>query len=190
MNLYLVRHTEIDNPKNLFYFRLPMILSVKGRQNAKKIGQLFVSQELSHLPIYSSPMARCIQTAKLIASKTDSSVSIDERLIEVDCPNLQGTPKPKKDRWIVEQDDPTREPRDKVISRMMSVINEKAEANKESILVSHGEPLTFAYWHLIGKEFPRYPWDPKNKHLIIQKGEIVKIEFEGKIFKKATKIKS
>ena len=31
--------------------------------------------------------------------------------------------------------------------------------------------------------------DPKNKSLIIQRGEVVKLEFQGKTFKKATKIK-
>ncbi|HKZ35171.1 MAG TPA: histidine phosphatase family protein [Patescibacteria group bacterium] len=189
MNLYLVRHTEFNNPKNLFHFRLPMPLSATGRQNAKRIGQWFVKQKLKKLPIYSSPMVRCVQTAKLIGVQTDSSVTVDDRLIEVGCPNLQGKPKAEKQAWKIEQDDPSREPKDRVVARMMSVIKEKVSKGKECVLVSHGEPLTFAYWYLTNQKFPRYPWDPKNKSLIIQRGEVVKLEFQGKTFKKATKIK-
>lgn len=189
MNIYLVRHTEYYDPYNIFQFRLPFYLSEAGRKHSQLIGQWFANHRLTKLPIYSSPIVRCLQTSEIIASQTKSFVAADDRLIEVNCPNLQGKTKPDKDRWIVEQDDPSREPKNKVIKRVMDIINEKVKANEECILVSHGEPLTFVYWHLTKTEFPRYPWDPKNGNKVIRKGQIVKLEFEGKTFKKATKIK-
>lgn len=189
MNLYLVRHTEYENPQKIYPFYLPIFLSAEGRQKAAKIGKLLVRENLHHRPIYTSPIARCVQSAEIIAQQTDSFVKTDTKLIEVSCPNLEGKVMHKIDRWKIEQDDPSREPKNQVIARMMDIINEMVDTNKDCILVSHGEPLSFAYWHLTGQKFPRYPWHPKNKDRVILKGEVVKLEFKDKIFKKATKIK-
>jgi broad specificity phosphatase PhoE len=187
MNIYLVRHTDVYNPDNLFYFRLPMVLSEKGRKQAQIVGGWFVSHNLKNLPIISSPMVRCVQTAELIASKTNSFVSVDERLIEDYCPNLQGKPCGEKS-WITEQEDPSREPKEEIIARMMSIVMERVKKGKDCILLSHGEPSIYLYWHLTKQKFLKYPWDPKNSHLVIRKGQVVKLEFSEKNFKKATKL--
>src|SRR3972149_3616306 len=189
MNLYLVRHTEYENPQKIYPFYLPIFLSKEGRKNASKIGKLLVRENLHNHPIYTSPIVRCVQSAEIIAQQTDSFVQTDTRLIEVSCPNLQGKVMHKIDRWKIEQDDPSREPKNQIIARMMEVIKEKVAIGQDCIIVSHGEPLTFAYWHLTKQKFPRYPWNPKYRSLVILRGEVVKLEFKGKTFKKATKLK-
>jgi len=188
MNIYLVRHTEYENPQGIFAFHLPVYLSKKGRKDAVKIGKWFVKNKLENLPIYTSPIVRCVQSSELIASQTGSFVKVDSRLIEVPCDNLEGKKKPKQESWVLEQDDPSREPKDKVIKRMMSIFTERVKDNKDCILVSHGEPLTFLYFHLTNTVIPKYPWSPENKNIIIRKGELVKMEIRNGSLVRAKKL--
>ena len=88
MYIYLVRHLEYENPEGIYPFYLPLNLSTKGRNDADKIANWFVKGKLLGLNIYTSPIVRCVQTANIIAEKTNSSVAIDQRLIESSCSNL------------------------------------------------------------------------------------------------------
>ena len=188
MNIYLIRHTEYENPRGIFPFHLPVYLSKKGRKDAVKIGKWFVNNRLGNLSMYSSPIVRCVKTSELISSQTNSFIAVDERLIEVVCPNLQGKKKPEDRSWTLEQDDPSREIQEKVIERMINIYDEKVKEGKDCILVSHGEPIFFLYFHLIGKKIPKYPWSPENKNIIVNRGEVVKINIRDGSLVKAEKI--
>ena len=91
MTIYLVRHGNYLNPQNIYPFLLPVVLSPEGIEQIDRVGQWFKDQSALELPIYTSPVKRCVQTAEIISHAIDSSITVDDRLIEVRCPNLQGT---------------------------------------------------------------------------------------------------
>lgn len=154
MHIYLVRHTELDNPEKIYPFQIDLGLSEEGREQAEKIADWFVEKKILNLSIYRSPLSRCRQTAEIIAAKTGSSIMVDRRLIETTCPNMQGKKWPEKEHWKVEEDDPTREPRSKILERVLESFNDKVIKGEDCVLVSHGDPLTVFYYYLINKEPP------------------------------------
>ena len=189
MNIYLVRHTHYANPKNVYAFRLPLRLSLEGEQHAQRIGRWFVENKLQKLPIYTSPIARCVQTAEIIAARTGATVKTDKRLIEIFAPSLQGKPQPAKMPWKVEEDDVSRESRESTLKRILEIYNEKVAEGNDCILVSHGEPITILYDYLNHKEPPKYLWGPENNENIINRGEIVKIELKNNRIHSTSRIK-
>ncbi len=176
MHIYLVRHAEYDNPENIFAFYLPMTLSTEGRVRARNLASWFEKKNIENIPIYTSPIVRCVQTAEIIASKTKSYVQVDERLTEVFCPNLQGMKQPLEGAWKVDEDDQSREKRSLVKERILSIYNEKIMENKDCILVSHGETLTLLYYLLQNKEFPQHFWSPENEGNVVKRGDVVALE--------------
>jgi broad specificity phosphatase PhoE len=179
MKLYFVRHTEYYNPAHLYAFHLPFHLTEYGRKQAAALGNWFVKKDVGSLPIISSPIVRTVQTAEIIASKTQSVVSVDRRLIESSCPELQGKVHAAEKHWIEEEDNRTRESHKSMLSRMKSICDETVSSGKDTILVSHGDPLTVLYYYLIQEEPPRYFWDPKNAALVIQRGEIIEVTLDN-----------
>lgn len=67
LTLYVVRHTETHNPKDLLYGRLPRFdLSARGREQAAE-----TAEKMADLPldvIYRSPLLRARRTAAAIAA--------------------------------------------------------------------------------------------------------------------------
>ena len=179
MYIYLVRHLEYENPEGIYPFYLPLNLSTKGRNDADKIANWFVKGKLLGLSIYTSPIVRCVQTANIIAEKTNSSVAIDQRLIESSCSNLQGKKMIIPDPWKAEEDDSTRETKESTRNRMVSIYDERDGQDKDCIFVSHGEPLTVLYYYLQGKKLPKYLWDPTIGQQVIEKGDMVIIKVEN-----------
>ncbi|MEK7078751.1 MAG: histidine phosphatase family protein [Patescibacteria group bacterium] len=180
MYIYLVRHLEYQNPDNIYPFHLPLNLSVKGRNDADKIANWFVNRTLLGIHIYTSPIVRCIQTANIIAEKTNSSVVSDQRLIESSCSNLQGKKWIIPHPWRAEEDDATRETRESTRNRMVGIYDEKVSQDKDCIFVSHGEPLTVLYYYLQGKELPKYLWNPAIGQQVIEKGDVVIVKVENR----------
>lgn len=177
MNIYLVRHLEYENPDKIYVFHLPVILSPKGRKDAEKVATWFANKQLQGLDIFTSPIVRCVQTAHILAAKINSSITVDERLIEIHCKNLQGK-KILVPHWL-EEDDETRETKKSTTQRIISIYEEKVQRNKDCILVSHGEPLTVLYYHLLNKSFPRYLWNPAIINQVVQRGDVVVIKIKN-----------
>jgi broad specificity phosphatase PhoE len=154
MHIYLVRHAKYHNPDNIFPFHLPVHLSREGREHVHRVGKWFVTQGLLELPIFTSPIARCVQTAEIVASHTNSYVACDTRLIETSSPRLQGVVQPAVDAWKTELTDTSRETQDSVRKRAVAFFEEKVNEQTDCILVSHGDPITILYFHLLGKKLP------------------------------------
>lgn len=180
MYLYLVRHLEYENPSKIYAFHLPLYLSVKGRRNADQIASWFVNKRLLGLNIYTSPIVRCVQTAEIIAAQTGSFVASDSRLIESSCSNLQGKEKNITNPWKVEEDDSTREVKDSVRERVISIYHEMVTQNNDCIFISHGDPLTVLYYWLQNRNLPKYLWDPVISQQVVQRGDIVIIKIENR----------
>lgn len=171
MNIFLVRHTEYENPDKVFAGRLPFPLSQKGREHAKRIGEWFLENSYVELPIYSSPVKRTVETAEIIAEQTKSSIRQDTRLIEIKI-SCEGVPHPKIGpieyayaRYDIESTS-------HVLARMNQFYLERVHDASDCIIVSHGDPITFLYHELTDKVFPN-TWEDK---YYVQKGEIIWIK--------------
>ncbi len=177
MEIFIVRHTEYDNPKNIYPIRLPLYLSRLGRNNAKRIGLWFKKNKSQKLSIYSSPVVRTLQTAEIIASYINSFVFIDSNLIEVRH-GLQGKPIPKNNPWGKDvYNHPTMESQKNVLRRMVKAYKDKVTTGKNCILVTHGDHITLLWHYLKGDKFPIKLW--LDKHYVA-KGEILKIILRDK----------
>jgi len=189
MHIYLVRHTKYHNPENIFPFHLPVYLSTEGREHAHRIADWFHNHSLLEVPIYTSPILRCVQTSEIIASATDSFVMSDSRLIETASPQLQGQVQPEKDPWKYEDTDTTRETQAAIKDRVTDIFEEKMTLGKDCVLVSHGDPLTILFYHLQKSPLPPELWSPENEAKIISRGEIVDVVITNNAVNSITRYK-
>ena len=87
----LIRHGAVDNPKNLFYGRMPGYgLSDAGYAEAKRAALFFKKKSLAAL--FSSPLLRSRQTAKEISALQNSQKIIISRLLNEVNSAFEGQP--------------------------------------------------------------------------------------------------
>lgn len=77
--VYLLRHCDYDNPRNILPGRLPVSLSGKGISQANQLAKYFADKNIA--AIYSSAVERCKQTAEII-SQNQIPVIFDKRILE------------------------------------------------------------------------------------------------------------
>src|SRR5438128_1912666 len=89
--IYLVRHGDVHNPKQVLYGRIPGFdLSQLGKQQAARLGKHLSAKPIT--AVYASPLERTRQTAAIVTSFLPSiPVVYDERLLEVRSP-MEGRP--------------------------------------------------------------------------------------------------
>ena len=81
MNVHLIRHGEVENPRHVVYAMLPGFgLSDRGRRQAAEAGRR-LGKEPPRL-IVTSPLQRAEETAQLISVSTGATVVVDDRLVE------------------------------------------------------------------------------------------------------------
>lgn len=156
--VYLVRHGEVDNPKDILYGRLPGFhLTKKGKQQAEKLGLLLRQQNIRS--IYASPLERTRETAEIIADALESTVKVklDERLLETSS-TLEGAPfvTIRRMNGNVYQEKYLKnggETISVIWDRMSDFFKEKVSLHQgESIVVvSHGDPIQIARLGFRGK---------------------------------------
>ena len=85
--LYLMRHGEVHNPKQVLYGRMPhFYLSEAGKQQAHSAGKWLRDKNIN--AIYTSPMERAQETAGIVAEYQNRvTPKVDERIIEVHTPH-------------------------------------------------------------------------------------------------------
>jgi probable phosphoglycerate mutase len=93
-NVYIVRHTESEHHvKKLGGGWHDTFLTEKGRQQAKNIAEnLFNEVKVSGIPIYSSDLKRCAETAAIISEIFNSQVTLDKNLREMNFGDGNGKP--------------------------------------------------------------------------------------------------
>jgi broad specificity phosphatase PhoE len=82
--VWLARHGEVHNPRNVLYGRLPrMRLTKLGRDQARSLATVLAGQSV--VSVYSSPLLRARSTASIIAAgmPTVDRVHLDADLQEV-----------------------------------------------------------------------------------------------------------
>jgi hypothetical protein len=78
-HIYLIRHGEYANPRNILPGRLPVPLSDKGNKQVKKLAVFFQDKDIEK--IYSSAVLRCKQTSEIV-SGGKIPIKFDKRLLE------------------------------------------------------------------------------------------------------------
>jgi broad specificity phosphatase PhoE len=97
MEVYLVRHAESEgNRQRCGGGTYDWLLSEFGRRQAHALCNVDFAQSLTH--IYSSPLTRARETAKILSENSKIPVEIDDRLIDVDAGELNGA------AWVEIQD--------------------------------------------------------------------------------------
>jgi len=100
LTIYFVRHGEVHNPQNILYGRMPGFhLSDIGRGQASAAAHALQDSVLN--AVYSSPMERAQETARIIAAShlNIAEHSVDERLNEVYTP-YDGTPQAELEKTL------------------------------------------------------------------------------------------
>jgi broad specificity phosphatase PhoE len=81
--LYLVRHGETDsNRRGLALGRADVPLNERGRWQARRLAEALAEARFS--AVYSSPLGRALETARVIAAAQSLEVQSEDRLIEMD----------------------------------------------------------------------------------------------------------
>ena len=90
MTVFLLRHGQTaKNQKNLLQGRSDQPLNETGRAQAASLGTWRKAQGLAFDRIYSSPLQRAVETARLAAG-ADVPLVLDERLLEMDYGPYEG----------------------------------------------------------------------------------------------------
>jgi alpha-ribazole phosphatase len=86
---YLLRHGETEwNAQNRFCGRTDVPLSDAGRRQAHRLGERLKSMPIEVL--YSSPLKRALETARVISGITGLKPTVDERLAEINYGQWEG----------------------------------------------------------------------------------------------------
>ncbi|MFC1653243.1 histidine phosphatase family protein [Patescibacteria group bacterium] len=142
--IYLVRHGEVENPKDTHYGRMPgFSLSNKGLIQAKETGKFL--EQFSIEKIYSSPLERAAETASEISKNLSIKVELVDQLLEVHS-KWDGTPRvemAKRDWNLFEHPDGALETIEDFFERVYGfflLINEK-HVGEEIVVVAHGDSV-------------------------------------------------
>ena len=143
--LYIIRHGQTaNNKKKLLQGRSDTPLNEEGIRQAKMAADWFADQGIRFTKVYSSPLRRAVETAKVVGGP-ESTILIDERLIEMDYGPYEGmdlaNPHPEIIRFFsdfVNQKAPEgMESLDSVTKRLGLFLEEiVTEAENENVLVS------------------------------------------------------
>ena len=147
--IYFVRHGEYKNPDNIVPWRLPHFpLSDKGRGDINKDAEYFKNKNIEI--IYSSPVLRAKQSAKILAKKLNKKIIISSLISEVRTPlqnkHLSYEEFNKKKTYPFLDDFHIKnkgESIDKIFLRVDKLVKKvlKKHKDKNIIFVSHGDPI-------------------------------------------------
>ena len=185
--LYLIRHADVENPNKVLYGHLDGFqLSAVGRAQAAALGGQLRAEDLKR--IVSSPLARAVETARLINERLDrpAVLETDPELREAEFSRyLQGLPywqvPLRRPLWFVHKARrglvPGDESIDRLGGRVLEVVRRLAREHPgETIaVVSHADPLNAAWILLDGR--------PHNEREMyrkaIDKAGMLRIEMDG-----------
>jgi len=90
MEVFLIRHTPIENPGQICYGRKEMPLAQGAESDFAKVGRFLQEHPPRHL--FSSPAQRCQQMAAYLGRQLNLGPQTSELLQEVDFGRWEGTP--------------------------------------------------------------------------------------------------
>ena len=185
--VYLIRHADVENPNKVLYGHLDGFqLSALGRAQAAALGDRLRSEDLSL--IVSSPLARAVETARLINEGLDrpAVLETDPELREADFSRyLQGLPywqvPLRRPLWFVHKARRGLVPGDESIDRLGGRVLDVARRlgrehpGETMAVVSHADPLNAAWILLDGRPHNEREMYRKS----IDKAGMLRLEMEG-----------
>ncbi|MBU1102738.1 histidine phosphatase family protein [Patescibacteria group bacterium] len=163
--IFLVRHGEVINHKNIIYGYLPLPLSAKGKAQARKAGIILKRKSIG--VIFASPQKRAQQTAKIIKKTLGGKIKIitDKDLHESAFGHFtEGLTKQEaKEKYPKQYYLYYRQPAKstagetlkKMAERMLKAINKgiKKYPGQNLIFVSHQDPIAVVLLKLSKRDF-------------------------------------
>jgi broad specificity phosphatase PhoE len=158
---YLVRHGEAEHnvlgilsswpEKRIFH------LTEKGRTKVSETAEELSEKGIGKL--YSSPITRTLETARIISERIGIGIVVDERLRETDfgvydCGSFEAramkyvTDLDRLDTDIAEIEG-LRHVRERIVSFLTDIM--KSDAGKRIVIVSHGDPIEVMRGVLLGQ---------------------------------------
>ena len=154
MTLYLIRHGETDwNRQHRFQGSNDIPLNENGLAVARATAQGMAEVGLTFDRIYSSPLARAYETARIICP--DQTIEIDDRLREVSFGDLEGEvyadvktlPMPAPGGEDIPQ------LQSRVLACLEGIVADPANVGKRILVSAHGGVIRSIMMHL--KNLPR-----------------------------------
>lgn len=147
--LFLARHGETEpNRDGLLLGRSDPGLTERGQGQARMLGSVIAPRR--PVSVVSSPLRRCVDTARAIAAPLGLEVAVDDRLIEVDYGDWEGMPldeipEEASARWREEPDfaPPGGESLGALSSRVAGWCEEQ-QARGSVVAVTHVSPVKAA----------------------------------------------
>jgi len=125
-SIYLIRHASPDRVKKSLPYHLPPgpPLTALGRAEAYAVGDFLRNAGVRRL--YSSPLERCQETARIACQAADACIEVDERLIEW---QPEDTPESVRSRMLA------------IFKQVVDWNDEVNSGRSEIGLVTHGGPI-------------------------------------------------
>lgn len=175
--IYLLRHCDYDNPRQILPGRLPVELSVAGQKKAKELQEFFAKERISR--IYSSAVLRCRQTAEIIANG-QIPVVFDQRLLETLSAYQGYWIRESWQNFFAHNGELGGEGILDIQKRMVDFYQDllpQLQKDERVIICSHGDPLQTLYAHLHNLELSEDKHLPETKEAgWLQKGEFFQFE--------------
>jgi len=184
VTFYFVRHGESEaNAARRFAGRTDSPLTERGRQQAEAVAETLAKVHFDR--IVSSPLARCRDTAVVIARRHQLPVDLERDLVEIDVGEKTGTPFDEIVGLPEWRDDgfvawPRGETLDQVLSRAHRVITRIAaeSAGQRVLVVGHGGVTRILMSHFLGllPRLDRSPATNTNISVVVSDGLTHRVE--------------
>ena len=184
VTFYFVRHGESEaNAARRFAGRTDSPLTERGRQQAEAVAETLAKVHFDR--IVSSPLARCRDTAVVIARRHQLPVDLEPDLVEIDVGEKTGTPFDEIAGLPEWRDDgfvvwPRGETLDQVLSRAHRVITRIAaeSAGQRVLVVGHGGVTRILMSHFLGllPRLDRSPATNTNISVVVSDGLTHRVE--------------
>ena len=184
VTFYFVRHGESEaNAARRFAGRTDSPLTARGRQQAEAVAETLAKVHFDR--IVSSPLARCRDTAVVIARRHQLPVDLEPDLVEIDVGEKTGAPFDEIVGLPEWRDDgfvawPRGETLEEVLSRAHRVITRIAaeSAGQRVLVVGHGGVTRILMSHFLGllPRLDRSPATNTNISVVVSDGLTHRVE--------------
>lgn len=182
--IYLMRHGEVENPKQILYGRLPGFrLSENGRKGVEETAQVLKNKGISVL--YTSPLLRARETGSivnkyLLLKPKRSRLILESKILaqgvalSIFKKDIQ--PHMYEDEYVKKGQESVKSQEDRM-TRFLRLI-EKRHPNKNILVVSHGDPIIILKAKLLGIPFS---WQFKRDNYLLP-GQFITIVIKDNRF--------
>lgn len=157
--VYLIRHGAVENPDDISYGRMPVLLSADGKRQMEELCEIFKKRGVEFDALYSSPVERARQSAQILKDEFGiRTLELSDDLSDVAIGELEGAPMQilrdanYSEESLKEMGYEIESKRD-IMKRIGKVISEviAKHPGESAALVSHGDITRLGLWSC---EFP------------------------------------